>query len=297
MTPPSFGVADTLAPGLCRVLAPNPGPMTHWGTNTYILGEAAVAVIDPGPQDPAHLDALLAITAKKEISHILVTHAHADHSPLATTLSKETGAPVFGFGPPEAGRSATMAKLADAGLSGGGEGIDAAFQPDVTLSEGDVVEGGDWSVRVLHTPGHFAGHLAFHCDHGVISGDHVMDWASSLVSPPDGDIAAFMATSQRLLDIGPKRLFPGHGHEIADPQGRLAWLMDHRRNREAAILKTLGPTFLSLNDITKAVYTDINPNMLPAAARNVFAHLIDLVERNIAEATPELGVSSMYRRA
>lgn len=296
MTPPSVGTVESIAPGLRRVIAPNAGPMTHWGTNSYILGEGFVAVIDPGPEDAAHLEALLTATSGEVISHILVTHAHLDHSPLARALSVKTGAPVYGFGSPEAGRSATMIKLAQAGVSGGGEGVDAAFVPDVVVQDGDVIDGAGWSVRVLHTPGHFAGHLAFHCPAGIVSGDHVMDWASSLVSPPDGDLAAFMATSQRLLDLAPARLFPGHGNVIEAPKERLEWLMAHRRSRETAILEVLDPTAQSLDDITGAVYTDIPTKMLPAAARNVFAHLIDLVDRNEAEATPDLGVSAMYKR-
>lgn len=297
MTMPKAGLAETLSPGLRRVLAPNPGPMTHWGTNSYILGEGSVAVIDPGPEDSAHLAALLDATTGEEITHILITHAHADHSPLARALSAETGAPIYGFGPPDAGRRETMIQLAKAGLSGGGEGVDTAFLPDIEVADGDKIAGAGWHIDVLHTPGHFAGHLAFQIAAGVISGDHVMDWASSLVSPPDGDLSAFTATSERLIQLAPVRLFPGHGNPIEDPTARLNWLIAHRRKREIAILDAMGSDFLSLTDITADVYTDIEPKMLPAAARNVFAHLIDLVERNQVQVTPELSVSARFRRA
>lgn len=294
MSQPDVGKVQTVAPGLRCILAPNPGPMTHWGTNSYILGEGDVAVIDPGPSDPAHLDALLKATSGERVSHILVTHAHADHSPLSRELSRKTGAPVLGFGPAEAGRSETMTRLAKAGLAGGGEGVDHAFQPDKTLKDGDRISGTGWSVEVMHTPGHFAGHLAFACEHGVISGDHVMDWASSLVSPPDGDLAQFMATSRRLRDTNPSRLFTGHGHPIETPTERLSWLIEHRLARETAILDALGPKPQTLGAITAKVYTDIPDKMLPAAARNVFAHLIDLVERNEASAVPDLATDAHF---
>ena len=296
MTQPDAGVVQTVAPGLRCILAPNPGPMTHWGTNTFVLGEGEVAVIDPGPADPAHLAALLNAVSGETVTHILVTHAHADHSPLARDLAQRTGAPVLGFGPPNAGRSENMTRLAEEGLSGGGEGVDHDFRPDQAIAGGDRVEGAGWSLEVLHTPGHFAGHLAFAFEHGVISGDHVMDWSSSLVSPPDGDIAAFMATSARLRDLGAARLFPGHGRPIEAPADRLNWLIEHRRAREAAIIDALTTAPQSVPAITARVYTDIPQAMLPAAARNVFAHLIDLVERNLATAAPSLSAKAHFAR-
>ncbi|MDA9865533.1 MBL fold metallo-hydrolase [bacterium] len=297
MSAPNAGDVQTIAPGLRCILAPNPGPMTHWGTNTFILGEGRVAIVDPGPDDGAHLQALIKATSGETITHILVTHAHRDHSPLARALSAVTGAPVIGFGPADAGRSATMARLAKAGLAGGGEGVDTAFQPDITVNDGDQIVGDDWTVDVVHTPGHFAGHLAFSCADGVISGDHVMDWSSSLVSPPDGDIGAFMATSAKLRAMNAARLFPGHGSPIEDPAERLDWLTAHRLSRETAIRHVLDHTPQSITSITAKVYTDVPPAMLPAAARNVFAHLIDLVERNIASVTPELSPKALFAQS
>lgn len=292
---PDPGLPLTVAAGLRVLLAPNPGPMTHWGTNTFILGEGRVAVIDPGPDDPAHFDALLRAVAGEVVTHVLVTHAHADHSPLARRLAERTGAPVMAFGPPDAGRSDTMQRLAKAGLAGGGEGVDREFRPDATLSEGDEIKSDGWKLRVHHTPGHFAGHLAFGTDEFVVTGDHVMDWSSSLVSPPDGDLTAFMATSDRLAAIGAPRFFPGHGGAIDDPGGRLGWLTEHRRRRETAILNALGPRSRGLSEITAAAYTDVPAEVLPAAARNAFAHLVDLVERNLAVAEPVLGLRAGFR--
>lgn len=294
MTQPDPGRAEMLEDGLRRILAPNPGPMTHWGTNTFIVGEGRVAVLDPGPDHPGHLADILAATRGETITHILVTHAHLDHSPLARRLSKRTGAPVLGFGPPGAGRSATMSALAGEGLAGGGEGVDTAFAPDATLADGDRVTGDGWQIEALHTPGHFAGHLAFAFQGTLISGDHVMDWSSSLVSPPDGDLGAFMATSARLRDAGHRRLYPGHGGAIDDPSGRLGWLIAHRTARETGILNALGPAPLDIAEIARRVYTDIPPAMLPAAGRNVFAHLVDLHERGLVRATPRLGATARF---
>ena len=295
MTPPPVGVSETIAPGLRRILAPNPGPMTHWGTNSFILGEGDVAIVDPGPKDSAHLEALLQTTRGERITHILVTHAHADHSPLARALSEKTGAPVLGFGPPEAGRSATMTLLAQKGLAAGGEGVDKDFKPDQTLADRDVVQGPGWQVTALHTPGHFAGHLAFRFGDVILSGDHVMDWSSSLVSPPDGDLGAFMRTSERLKDEGATMLVPGHGGAISDPKERLDWLTAHRKSRETAILSELNHQPQKVDALTARVYTDVPSKMLPAAARNVFAHLIDLVERNLVAAEPELAIGAEFR--
>ncbi len=296
MIEPTPGMADILAPGLTRVLAPNPGPMTHWGTNTYLYGTDTLAVIDPGPPGEPHLNAILRAAGDRPITHILVTHAHLDHSPLAAKLAQMTGAPIYGFGRATDGRSPVMQTLAEQGMAGGGEGVDHAFQPDKTLSDGDVITGDGWHLDVLHTPGHFAGHLAFGTDGWWMSGDHVMDWASSLVSPPDGDLTDFMHTSHRLRALAPKRLFPGHGNPIEDPAARLDWLIDHRLTREAGILDALSSDPQSLRQITRRVYTDTDPAMQPAAERNVFAHLVDLVGRNRAKATPELSPDARFIR-
>ena len=297
MTSPTPGIAENILSNVRRVLAPNPGPMTYWGTNSYILGKGHVAIIDPGPDHPAHLAALLEATQGETVTHIFVTHAHADHSPLARALADKTGAPIYGFGPPTAGRSATMNHLADMGLAGGGEGVDPSFDPDHTLKDGDVVTGGEWTISTLHTPGHFAGHLSFQWGDLVFSGDHVMDWSSSLVSPPDGDLGAFMRTSERLRADPARRFLPGHGNPIDRPADRLTWLIQHRKAREAAILAALGTGSRSIADITATVYHDVPAEMHAAAARNVFAHLIDLVERNLVIASPELGLDAEYKKA
>ena len=288
------GVIQDLVPGLRGLIAPNPGPMTHWGTNTFLLGDSEVAVIDPGPEDASHMAAIMRAVGDGTITHILVTHAHLDHSPLARKLADVSKAPILAFGPPEAGRSRIMQSLVAQGLAGGGEGVDTVFQPDVALCEGDRITGVGWHLDVLHTPGHFAGHLSFRWDDIVLSGDHVMDWSSSLVSPPDGDLSAFMDTSRRLLRLERTTFYPAHGGALYDPAGRLGWLIAHRERRERAILNALSPGPKPIDEITRAVYTDTPSAMLPAAQRNVFAHLIDLVERRRVAALPRLGLAASF---
>lgn len=270
-----------LEPGLRRVLAPNPAPMTHTGTNTYILGSGRVAVIDPGPALAAHLSAILGALAPREtISHIFVTHAHADHSPLARPLSQATGAPVLAFGDARSGRSAMMEALAAGGLEGG-EGVDMDFRPDVILTDGDVVTGETWDLRAIHTPGHMGNHICLAWGDRVFSGDHVMGWASSLVSPPDGDMGAYMLSLDRLAAEGATRLHPGHGDPVANPADRIAFLAAHRREREAQVLAALSDGAADAQALARRIYTDTAPALLPAATRNVLAHLIDLYDRKL----------------
>ena len=296
-TAPAPGLAHRLEPGLRMVLAPNPSPMTHWGTNSFLLGEGAVVVIDPGPHDPTHLAALQAALAPDErIVAILVTHAHLDHSPLARPLAQATGAPVLAFGPATAGRSAGMERLPAAGLTGGGEGLDYGFAPDRCLADGEVLDLGGLRIEALHTPGHLGGHLCFAWQDRLFSGDHVMGWAPSLVSPPDGDMGAFMASLERLAARPWQRFYPAHGAPVDTPAARIAELIRHRRTREAAILAALGQGPADLAEVTARVYTDTPTALIPAARRNALAHLIDLWERNLIEAAPEPGLHARFAR-
>ena len=287
-TAPEPGAATEIEPGLRRVLAPNPSPMTHWGTNTYLLGSGReICVVDPGPEDSGHLEAILAATRGARITQIVVTHSHKDHSPLAARLAAHSGASIAAFGPSEAGRSPVMQALAASGFAGGGEGVDADFAPDRLLSDGEVIAGPDWSLEALHTPGHMGNHLCLALGDVILTGDHVMGWASSLVSPPDGDVSDFMGSCARLALRQARRLAPGHGAPIEDPLARLDWLISHRRGREAQILEALGagPGPLTADTLASRIYADIPPHLLPAAQRNVFAHLIDLAVKGMV-ATP-----------
>lgn len=277
---PTPGLAEDLQPAVRRILAPNPSPMTYRGTNTYLVGTRDLAVIDPGPADDTHLEAILAaLRPGQRISHIIVTHSHLDHSPLAQRLSQETSAPVYGFGDARAGRSAAMQALVEAGLRTGGEGIDHAFSPDLPLSDGQTLSGADWQMEVIHTPGHLGNHIALALGDACFTADHVMGWASSLVSPPDGDLTDFMASCARLQSRSWRIFYPGHGAPITDPLGRLDWLVRHRLSREAEILAQLEQAPATPAELALAIYKDTPPQLLPAAERNVLAHLVDLYGR------------------
>ncbi len=288
-------VAERLAPGLRRVLAPNPGPLTGPGTNSYILGTGTVAVIDPGPDDPAHLAALeAALGSGERIGHVVVTHAHRDHSPLARVLGARWGAPVAAFGDAAAGRNPAWAGLGDLG---GGEGVDTGFAPDLRLADGAVLEGGDWRLQAIWTPGHMGNHLCLRWGAAVFSGDHVMGWATSVVSPPDGDMAAYMASLERLAGLRARVFYPGHGAPVEDPAARLAELIAHRRGREAQILAALGPEPQPIRALTERVYAGLAPGLIPAAERNVLAHLLDLSGRRLVRATSAPGTDALFVRA
>jgi glyoxylase-like metal-dependent hydrolase (beta-lactamase superfamily II) len=293
---PAIGVAEELMPNVRRIVAPNPSPMTYRGTNTYLVGTRDIAVIDPGPLSDPHLSAILdAIGPDQRISHIIVTHAHLDHSPLAGPLSERTGAPTYAFGPAEAGRSAVMRELAASGLAKGGEGIDEAFSPDVTVADGDQIKGADWTFDVLHTPGHIGNHICLGLGDLCFTADHVMGWASSLVSPPDGDLTDFMASCTKLQGKTWSRFFPGHGAPIEDPMGRLEWLVSHRLSRESSILAALSEGHATADQLAALIYTDTPPALLPAATRNVLAHLIDLMGKSKAEPLGPLSASVQFR--
>ena len=282
---PPLAVPVALESGLRRITAPNPSPMTYRGTNTYLLGEREIAVIDPGPDGTVgerQMEAILGALGKgQKITHILVTHAHLDHSPLSRALAAETGAPVYALGDARAGRSDVMQTLAAVGEIRGGEGVDADFVPDICVGAGDVIKAQDWQVTVLPTPGHFGNHISFIWNDAVFTGDHVMGWASSLVSPPDGDLTQFMASCAALAQVPARIYYPGHGAPVTDPQARLEWLVAHRMGRESEILTALKAAPATASELARVIYTDTPPALLGAAARNVLSHLIDLTGKSI----------------
>jgi hydroxyacylglutathione hydrolase len=269
--------------------------MTFTGTRTYVLGGLEAAVIDPGPDDPAHLDAVAAALAPgARVAAILVTHAHRDHSAGARALQARLDAPILAFG--DRPLSPAMARLAATGGLGGGEGVDAGFAPDRRLADGETVAGEGWTLQALHTPGHLADHLCFAWAEGaaVFSGDTLMAWSTTLISPPEGDLGAFLASLRRLRERPETTFHPGHGPPLADPRGMIDWQIAHRATREAQIRAALACGPATLAALTAAVYPDLAPGLLPAAARNALAHLLDLAERGLAtvEGPPATGLWS-----
>lgn len=294
---PIYAIAEPFGPQIRRVLARNPSPMTLHGTNSYLVGTGDVALIDPGPDDPAHAQALLAaLNPGERISHILVTHAHLDHSPLAQGMAAALGIKTYAFGPASAGRSAQMQALAANGMIAGGEGIDAAFTPDIPLADGETLSHGDWSLTALHTPGHLSNHMCFALGEALFAGDHVMGWASSLVSPPDGDMADYRAALHKLAAQHWSVIHSGHGAPIERPAARLAFLIRHREEREAAILAELGNGDTTIPALTATLYADTPPALHPAAQRNVLAHLLELTARGAVGAAPAPGPNARYTR-
>ncbi|MEL6995827.1 MAG: MBL fold metallo-hydrolase, partial [Pseudomonadota bacterium] len=215
---PATGKVYDLGDDVYRIIAPNPSPMTYWGTNTYLIGTRGLALIDPGPDRDAHLSAILSgLRPGQHISHIFVTHSHVDHSPLSRRLAQQTGARIYAFGPSGSGRSEIMQKLAKAGLEDAGEGVDPDFETDENLQDKQVVKGDGWTLTALWTPGHLGNHLCFQMGDVIFCGDLVMGWSSSLVSPPDGDLTDFMASCKRLRKLGARIFHAGHGAPIDTP--------------------------------------------------------------------------------
>jgi len=262
------GVEMRLSPRIGRVLAPNPGPFTFRGTGVYLVGAGGrIAVIDPGPDIPAHLDALMRAIGSRQVSHILVTHAHRDHSPAARPLAQWSGAKVYAAAPGGAGGQGDAAS--------GEEAVDGAFAPDVAVSDGDVIAGDGFTLRCVFTPGHTAGHMCFALpeEQALFSGDHVMGWSTSVIAPPDGNMGAYIASLEKLIGRGDRVLYPTHGAPIADPGPYLAALLAHRRDREAQVLAALPAT---IAELVARLYPDLDPRLRPAAAQTVAAHLIKL---------------------
>lgn len=275
-----------------RILAANPSPLTGPGTNTFLIGDQQVAVIDPGPDDPDHIAAIIR-AGQGRISHIFVTHSHLDHSAGAARLARETGAPVHAFGPALSGRSPVMQHLAASGLLGGGEGMDMYFAPDIRLAHGSIVQTDEWCLRAIHTPGHCGNHLSFLWNDTLFCGDIVMGWSSTLISPPDGDLADYFRSLDLILGLSPARLLPAHGDPIEDPAARLDELARHRRDRTAQILSTLRSGPATAAELAARIY-DVPPHLQPAARRNVLAHLVALTSLGAVKAQPELAETAHF---
>lgn len=270
-----YGEAEQMSPSVTRVLCQNPSPYTYTGTGTYIVSNGSdAAIIDPGPLMPDHGNALLKALGNSRLTHILVTHTHQDHSPLAAWLNDKTGAPVFAFGPHGAGRKG--------GLDGEDveAGADKDFVPDSLLTDGDIISGKGWTLRAVHTPGHTANHLCFLLkeENTVFSGDHIMGWATTVISPPDGDMRDYLASLSKIADLKPDRLAPTHGPWMDRPNRFIRGIITHRRMREGQILRRLENGPMTIDMMVGHMYKDVDKRLHPAAARSVLAHLIALVD-------------------
>lgn len=289
---PVHGEAVPVATDVRRITVNNPGPFTFHGTNTYLIGRETIAVIDPGPEDDAHLAAILRATQGRPVSHIFVSHTHRDHSPLTRRLKAETGATVLAEGPHRAARPLRIGEVNPLDAS-----ADLEFAPDLSLTDGALVEGDGWAIRAVHTPGHAANHLAFALEGtGVLfSADHVMAWSTSIVAPPDGAMADYMASLDRLLERDDRIFLPGHGGPVTAPQAFMRGLKAHRKMRERAILERLRQGDRTIPDMVRAIYRETDPRLHGAAGLSVLAHLEDLVVRGAASTSGEPSIEGEYR--
>lgn len=291
---PSYGSPVAVAPGVVRLTANNPSPFTFCGTNTYLAGRDSLAVIDPGPDDPAHLESLLAAIGGRRVSHILVTHTHRDHSPLAARLKAETGAVVLAEGPHRPARPPRAGEAAPLDAS-----ADMDFRPDRALADSEIVEGDGWAIETVLTPGHAANHAAFALKGtGILfCGDHVMGWATTVVAPPDGSMADYMRSLDRLIARRDRLLLPGHGGAVSAPLSLMRGLKAHRRMRERAVLERLRKGDRTIAEMVAAIYRGTDPRLHKAASLTVLAHLEDLAARGAVESEGAPALDGVFRPA
>ena len=288
----AYGRTDPVSPLIQRLVAHNPGPFTFTGTGVYVVGRtepgARVAVIDPGPLDPAHEAALLAAVKGRTVSHVLVTHTHRDHVPLARPFAEKTGAVVLAARPP----------IRETHASGAlDEEEDPDFAPDVVLMGGEVIEGDGWTLETVATPGHASNHLAFALkeENALFSGDHVMGWSTTVVAPPDGSMRDYLASLEAVVARDFATVWPTHGPPITDVAPFLAAYRAHRLEREAQVLARLAAGDRTIAEMVPILYAAVDRRLWPAASLSVLAHLIKLVEDGVVEAAPEAALSAEFR--
>jgi glyoxylase-like metal-dependent hydrolase (beta-lactamase superfamily II) len=271
-----YGRCDTLSPLIRRVVCNNPSPFTFRGTGTYIIGRGTVAVIDPGPMDNAHLEALTAALEGEQVSHIVITHTHSDHSPLAEPLKLRTGADIYAYGVHERAQDAS----GDVALDGA---ADAGFAPDHLVRHGDEIEGDGWTLEAVFTPGHMSNHTGFALaqEKTLFVGDHVMAWSTSVITPPDGDMADYMASLDLLLTREDETYWPTHGPAITKPRPHVEAFITHRREREAAVLERIKAGDRTIADMVPRIYAGLDPKLFAAAGLSVKAHIRHLIEQGL----------------
>ena len=288
---PQYGEAVELQPGIQRMTVNNPSPFTYHGTNSYIVGENEVAVIDPGPENIAHYDALIEALKGRKVSHIFVSHTHVDHSPLAQKLKEATGAPIYAEGPHRPARALHIGEQNPLDAS-----ADHDFSPDVVLKHGDIVHGKDWTIEAVFTPGHTANHMAFALlnENILFSADHVMAWATSIVAPPDGAMVDYMASLETLLQRDETVYFPGHGGRVNNALKFVRALRTHRKMRERAILERIRAGDRLITNMVARIYRDTDPRLHGAAGLSVLAHIEDLVARGDVLTNGDVAIDGVF---
>lgn len=288
---PAHGKIVEVSDNIQRITATNSGPFTFHGTNTYILGKKNLAVIDPGPIDDDHLQLIIEAAKGRTISHIIITHTHADHSPLAKKLKELTGAPTYAEGPHRSARDLHIGELNPLDAS-----ADKDFAPDHVLKDGDRIVGDDWELETIHTPGHTANHSAFALAGTdlMFSGDHVMAWATSIVAPPDGSMTDYMNSLNVMSERSESTYLPGHGGRVIDAQKFVRALRAHRKMRETAVLSRIRAGDVTIPEIVKVIYQSTDPKLHGAAGLSVLAHIEDLVERGLIKSETPPAIHGKY---
>jgi glyoxylase-like metal-dependent hydrolase (beta-lactamase superfamily II) len=283
-----YGVAEQVSPLIRRVVANNPGPFTYMGTGVYIIGHGDVAVIDPGPEITEHFDALKAALKGERVTHVLVTHSHMDHSPLAHALAEEYGAKVYAGGP-------VIPTECEVRLEAGD---DLRFKPDVTIKDGHVFKGPGWTIEAIATPGHTSNHFAYALkeEAAAFSGGHIMGWSTTVISPPDGDMGDYLNSLEKIRDRDFKTIWPTHGPPVREPRPFIQAYIDHRRQREAQILAAMRAGATRIPDMVKIIYADVDKKLHPAACHSVLAHMVHLIRTDVVECSDFFcpGVGSLY---
>ncbi len=283
-----YGVPEQVSPLIRRVIANNPGAFTYTGTGVYIIGRGEVAVIDPGPETAEHFAALQEALKGERVTHVLVTHSHMDHSPLAHVLAEKYGAKVYAGGPVIPTDCEVRMEAGD----------DLRFKPDVTVKDGAIFEGPGWTIEAIATPGHTSNHFAYALkeESAVFSGDHIMGWSTTVISPPDGDMGDYLASLQKIRDHNFSTIWPTHGPPVRDPQPFVQAYIDHRKQREAQILSSMRQGATRIPDMVAIIYAEVDKKLHPAACHSVLAHMVHLIRTEVVECSDFFcpGVNSLY---
>ncbi len=283
-----YGVCDQLSPLISRVICNNPSPFTYFGTGTYLVGKNRLMIIDPGPNNDAHLEALIKAIDGREVTHILITHTHADHSPLSTRLSGFIGAKIWG-------RAENLGHKPISHETE--EGDDFSFKPDFEISDGEVLENGEIEMRAIFTPGHTMGHFCFalNNENALFTGDHIMGWSTSVIIPPDGNMNQYLQSLEKVQEFGFDVLYPTHGAPIEKPHEFINAYINHRLARERQIIECLANGMNKINDMIPVIYAQTDKRLWPAAARSLHAHLIRLVENGVVKSENKDEIDSVFR--